>query len=219
MMEPVAPPRVALVTMCVAVLMLAAGCGEDEKSDVAASSTTRGPGTASTATSVPEKELTAKSPVRLDGIGPIVMEMTLAEATAAVGRRVAVVLGSLTSGDDTDLCGFATVEGGPDGLSFMVNRDAPSDEWRIVRLDVADDGTMATGGGIRVGSTEEEVKRVYAEDVKTEPHAYTGPEGHYMVVDLDGRRGMKLLFETDGTRVLTYRSGLESAVDSPEGCA
>lgn len=218
-MEPVAPPRYAIVAACVAALLLAAGCGEEEKGNDAAPTTTRAPVTASTTTSAPEKELTAKSPVRLDGIGPIVMEMSFAEATEAVGRRVAVDPDSLISGDGTDLCGFALVEGGPEGLGFMVNRDRPGDEWRIVRLDVTDDGTIATGGGIRVGSTEEQVRRVYGKEIKTQRHAYTGPQGHYMILDPDGVGGMKLLFETDGTKVLTYRSGLDSAVEAIEGCA
>lgn len=218
-MQAVARPRDPLIAACLAALLLVAGCGEDEKGDDAASTTTRAAATASTTSSTPEKELTAKSPVRLDGIGPVVMGMTLAEATAAVGRRVAVDPNSLIAGDDTDLCGSALVEGGPEGLSFMVNRDRPGGEWRIVRLDVSDGGTIATGGGIRVGSTEEDVRRVYGKDVRTEPHAYTGPKGHYMVLDVDGPGGMKLLFETDGTKVLTYRSGLEGAVEAIEGCA
>lgn len=212
-----------MAAACVVVLLLAAGCGDEGNGDDASSTTTRAPVTASTAattTSMPEeKELTAKSPVRLDGIGPVIMGMTLDEATAAVGRRVAVDQDSLISGDDTDLCGFAVVDGGPEELSFMVNRDRPRDEWRIVRLDVSDDGTIATVGGIRVGSTEEDVRRVYGNAIKTEPHAYTGPQGHYMILDGDGPGGMKLLFETDGTKVLTYRSGLEGAVDAIEGCA
>ncbi len=39
-----------------------------------------------------------------------------------------------------------------------------------------------------------------------------------MVLDVDGPGGMKLVFETDGKRVLTCRSGLQSAVEGIEGC-
>lgn len=212
-------PRNRLVVGCVAALILGASCGDDgDGSDgAAATTTTQAPAPSSTATTaVPEKELTATSRVRLDGIGPVTMRMTLAEATAAVGRRVAVDPDSLIN--DDDVCGFALVDGGPDGLGFMVNRDEPGDDWRIVRLDVSDVG-IATGGGVQVGSTEDEVKRAYGDKIKTEPHHYTAEEGgHYMTLDVDGPGGMKLLFETDGAKVVTYRSGLEGAVDEVEGC-
>jgi len=48
---------------------------------------------------------------------------------------------------------------------------------------------------------------------------YTGPEGHYLVLDADGEGGNMLLFETDGAKVLQFRSGDDSAVRAPEGCA
>lgn len=215
-----APPRRALVAVCVTLLVLSAGCSDDEENAPAAGTAAQESVTSSTTTATtPEKELTTRSRVRLDGIGPVTMLMTLAEATAAVGRTVAVDPESLINGDDTDTCGYAVVQGGPDGLGFMVNRDGRGDDWRIVRLDVSDGGTIATGGGIRIGSTEDEVDRVYGKQIRTEPHHYTAADGgHYMILDVDGREGMRLLFETDGTRVLTYRSGLESAVDAVEGC-
>lgn len=215
-----APSRGMLVTASmVALVVLWAGCGEDEKgTQPAATTTMEAPVTSTTTTTTIETELTARSPVRLDGIGPVTMSMTLAQASAAVGRPVAVDPDSLISGNDTDLCGFARVEGGPEGLGFMVNRETPRHDWRIVRVDVFDDGTIATAGGIHVGSTEDDVRRVYGDKIKTEAHPYTGPQGHYMVLDVDGPGGMKLVFETDGKRVLTYRSGLQSAVEGIEGC-
>lgn len=208
-----------MAAACAAVLLVA-GCAEDDDGDGgAATTTTQSSVPSSTTTATPERELTAASRVRLDGIGPVRMGMTLEEATAAVGRRVAVDPESLIGDDGTDLCGFAVVDGGPEGLAFMVNRDVPADAWRIVRLDVSDDGTIATGGGIRVGSTEDEVRRAYGDEIETEPHHHTAAEGgHYLVLDVDGPDGMKLLFETDGTKVLTYRSGLQSAVEAVEGC-
>lgn len=85
------PQRVALVAVCVAVLVrYAAGSEGEKENDRAAFTTTSPPVASSTTTTTLEKELTATSRVRLDGIGPVVMGMTLADATAAVGRRVAV---------------------------------------------------------------------------------------------------------------------------------
>ena len=63
------------------------------------------------------------------------------------------------------------------------------------------------------------MRSVYGDKIKTEPHYYTAAEGgHYMVLDVDGHAGPKLLFETDGVKVLTYRSGFQSAVEAVEGC-
>ena len=221
-----ASPTSASLTACVIVVVLAAGCGDGDGGDASAPDTTTTTGaaqsssTATTTTAVPEKDLTATSRVRLDGIGPIVMGMTLDEATAAVGRTVAVVPESFINDEDTDTCGFAAVEGGPEGMRFMVNRDRPGEEWTIVRLDVGGESSVSTGAGIKVGSSEDDVKRAYEQRIKTEPHQYTADEGgHYMILDVDGAGGMRLLFETDGEKVLTYRSGFEGAVDAPEGCA
>jgi hypothetical protein len=61
---------------------------------------------------------------------------------------------------------------------------------------------------------------VYGDELKVEPHAYTGPEGHYLVLDVDGEgTGLMLLFETDGRKVTQFRSGNDEAVRFIEGCA
>ncbi|MGI8808426.1 MAG: hypothetical protein ACR2KK_11380 [Acidimicrobiales bacterium] len=207
------------LALSMTLFALVSGCRGGDKGDPVAVTTTQVSTSTSTSTTAtgPQAELTAASRVRLDGIGPVVMLMTLAEASEAVGRTVAVVPESLINQDDTDSCGFADVQGGPDGLGFMVNRDGPADPWRIVRLDVS--GKTVTGAGVGVGSTEDELKAAYGDKIRTEPHHYTADEGgHYVILDVDGPGGMRLLFETDGTRVETYRSGLESAVDAVEGC-
>ncbi|HET7488118.1 MAG TPA: hypothetical protein VFJ85_09325 [Acidimicrobiales bacterium] len=205
-------------TICVLLLAAPAAC-RDSADTTAATTTSSVPASSTTSSSVP-KELTSASRVRLDGIGPVVMGMTLDQATAAVGRKVAVDPNSLIERDGTDTCGFADVEGGSRDLTFMVLRDTPDAPWRIARLDVDDDGTIATGGGAHVGSTEDEVRRIYGDKLRVERHAYSGDEGgHYLIVDTDGDGGTRLLFETDGHKVLTYRSGRQDAVDAIEGCA
>ena len=213
------------VTAGLAMLFVVGSCDGDGGDEAVPTSTATATMATTTTTTAPatsttlEKELTAASRVRLDGIGPIRVFMTLAEASAAVGRTVGVDPSSLIEEEDEALCGFAGLAGGPDGLSFMVNRDAPADDWLIVRVDITEPSRIATGGGIRIGATEDEVKKVYGERLRVEPHEYTGPVGHYLTLDVDGPGGMMLLFETDGTKVLRYRSGDEGAVRAPEGCA
>jgi hypothetical protein len=217
--------RIRIVVLA-GLLVGATACGDPAGpgGDTAgATSTTAAPETttstvAATTTTGVERELSEASRLRLDGIGPVKIGMTLEEASAAVGREVAVEENSLLAGEEST-CGFAKVEGGPAGLSFMVLRDGAGAEWRIYRVDVFDTSGIATSGGVRIGATEDEVKQVYGDQLKVEPHEYTGPEGHYLVLDVDGEGGSMLLFETDGTKVTQFRSGNDEPVRYVEGCA
>ncbi len=216
------------ITAVIASVLISAACGngDDQGSGAAGSTSTSTPATTGTTTPAPtsttattgERELSEDSRLRLDGIGPVKIGMTVAEATQAVGREVAVDPDSLFDAEST--CGFAGVSGGPEDLLFMVLRDDPKAEWKIYRVDVYQASGIATGGGIRIGATEDEVKQVYGDELKVEPHEYTGPVGHYLVLDVDGEgTGFMLLFETDGTKVTQFRSGNDEAVRAPEGCA
>lgn len=217
--------RIATITLT-GILAGATACGDaaGPGRDTAGSTSTTAAAETTTSTAAPtttttvERELSEASRLRLDGIGPVKIGMTLSEASAAVGREVEVKENSLLA-DEESACGFADVEDGPAGLSFMVLRDNPGAEWRIYRVDINETSRIATGGGVRIGATEDEVRQVYGAQLKTEPHEYTGPQGHYLVLDVDGEGGYMLLFETDGAKVLQFRSGNDAAVRAPEGCA
>jgi hypothetical protein len=143
--------------------------------------------------------------------------MTLAQATAAVGKPVT------TDPDSTfDGCSFAEVAGGPAGLTFMVERLKETDPWRIVRVDVTETSRIATVSGVRIGATEAEVKQTYSGPGKTgkievQQHEYV-EAGHYITYDVDGPAGHLLLFETDGTVVNRFRSGEQGPASYVEGC-
>ena len=90
------------------------------------------------------------------------------------------------------------------------------------RANVEEGSAIATVSGIHVGATEAEVKAVYSGrggSYTVQPHPYTGPEGHYLVYDADGKGGKPLIFETDGKKVTSFRAGEENAVQAIEGCA
>lgn len=190
-------------------------CGEEGNEPAAApsSTTTAAPTTTTTAAGLSEA-----SPLRLDGIGPIKVGMSLAQATAAVGKPVEVNPDYVL-----DNCAYARVQGGPEGLSFMVLRDNAADPWRIVRVNVNDNPRLATLAGVRIGATEADVKSTYSGPGETGTIAVTGHEyvegGHYITYDVDGPQGLLLLFETDGTKVTEFRSGQQDPVGYPEGCA
>ncbi len=140
-------------------------CSDDKKSSSASSSSSSSTAQAgvetTTTTTAPTTTTTAPglsetSPLGFDGIGPIKIGMTLAQASAAVGKPV-----ELDPNYILDDCASAEVKGGPEGLAFMVLRDEASAPWKIFRANVHE-GAIATVSGIRVGATEAEVKAAYS---------------------------------------------------------
>jgi hypothetical protein len=226
------PRGAALVVAGLTGLGLA-GCGGSETSPkrstlptsvppvTAPAETVTVPRETTTATSLTSGPVTEDSRLRFDGIGPIKVGMTLAEASTAAGRPVRVDPRSQI--DPADACAFAAVDGGPPGLQFMVGRPRATDPWRIARVDIAGTSRIATVSGIRIGATEDDVKRIYTGPGRTgtltiEPHTYV-EQGHYLNYDVDGPAGDLLLFETDGIHVTQFRSGEQTAVQAVEGCA
>ncbi|MEP6572789.1 MAG: hypothetical protein ABJD11_08835 [Gemmatimonadota bacterium] len=111
-------------------------------------------------------------------------------------------------------CGFARIISDPVGLRFMI------EDGRIVRVDVDSTG-IRTASGAEVGMTEEQIKAMYPGRITTQPHKYTGPEGHYLVytpVD-SADQNYRVIFETDGKVVTTFRAGIRPAVEYVEGCS
>jgi hypothetical protein len=135
-------------------------------------------------------------------IGPVVIGMTLAQAEAAAEQDLK------QEGDDLGGCVYYAPRSGQPDVSFMVI------DGVVSRIDV-DSGTTSTNRDIGIGSTEAEVKRSYPTAVVSK-HPYT--DGHYLrVLDEDGKHAT--LFETDGHKVTSFRSGYANAVDQIEGCA
>lgn len=158
--------------------------------------------------------LTDASHLELNRIGPIVVGMTLDEASAAHGKPVAIDPRTTRAPGWKRGCGHALAQGGPEGLRFMVMNGS------IVRIEVGG-GPVATREGITTGSPVQDALAAYAGRIRVEPHTYTARTGgQYLIVDQtsDGNP-MSMLFETDGSRVTQFRSGQTNAVMAPEGCS
>ena len=195
-----------------------ASLASSSSSPMASSSAPSTPSTTGTTVASTIPGLTEASGLRFDGIGPVRIGMTLAEASAALNRPV-----SAGPRDLNELCTYAKVDGLPAGLAFMLGRDNASDPWTIVRTDVEDNSTIATLSGIRIGATEDQVKHTYSGPghtgrLEVEPHEYI-KGGHYISYDADGPAGNVMLFETDDQKVVAIRSGQQKAVGYVEGCA
>jgi hypothetical protein len=159
----------------------------------------------------PER-LSESSRLRLDGIGPVVVGMTLDEASAAAGMPVRMIPNSNLAG--AGRCAYARPEGGPEGLSFMTL------DGRIVRVDVVN-SRIRTLPGVGTGSTESELQATYPGRLRVEPNPYTGHLGGRDIVYVadEASAHLSLLFQADGGRVTSFRSGLLGAVMAPEGCS
>ncbi len=139
-------------------------------------------------------------------IGPVRAGMTLAQANAALG-------GTLNVPSRLDECDFVRPKTTPRDVMFMVEKG------RISRVDVVRASTIATTAGARIGDTEARIMSLYPGRVATQPHKYT--DGRYLVVTPanPADSAFRIVFETDGTRVLRYRSGIRPAVEYVEGCS
>jgi hypothetical protein len=145
--------------------------------------------------------------VALRSIGPVEFGMSVTEAQAAL-RSQLVEDGERIS----DECYYVVPANGPDGVAFMVENGL------IARVDVSTP-RVRTSSGAGIGDSEAEIRQVYAGRIRVDPHEYE-PGGHYLVfVPRDNEdRQFRLVFETDGQRVLHFRAGLYPAAEYVEGC-
>lgn len=205
-------PRIALLVCGLAVAACSSGGTSDAVRPPAptiSSTATSNPTDRGTVEAREDSPLTSTSRLRLDGIGPVRIGMTTTEASRASGKPIRV---DPASSPHPSSCAFATVEGGPH-IAFMVISD------RIQRVDVGPESSVRTVSGVGIGDSEGEVQRIYGDRTRVKPHPYN-EEGRYLIYDSDepSQHGLLLIFETDGTRVTSFRAGERGAVEAPEGC-
>jgi hypothetical protein len=92
-------------------------------------------------------------------------------------------------------------------------------DGRIARLDVRQQGTVKTAEGAGIGDTEERIHALYPGRVEVQPHKYV--DGHYLIVtpEAPADSQYRMIFETDGRRVTSYRTGRLPEVRWIEGCS
>ncbi len=161
-------------------------------------------------------------PVDFTGIAPVRVGMSTAQADAVT--RLHFLLSEFNEGcgelrpspgmgdasEDDYLPGASMMLVGPPGADLR-------SQGRIARVDVYRRG-YETVAGVGIGSTEAEVKRAYEPFVRVTPHAYT--DGHYLIASSPqpSLSGYRIVFETDGERVTSYRAGRLPEVEYIEGC-
>jgi hypothetical protein len=162
--------------------------------------------------------------VRSDSTANATSADSLAWAVDAhgIGRvRVGATLASLSkllheplhaSYSYNETCDYVRPRALPVGVKLMVTGDT------VVRIDV-DSGTTTTTNGAGIGMAEARVLTIYRGRVSVQPHPYTGPVGHYLIVSARNDTIYRMIFETDGKIVKRYRGGRRPEVDFKEGCS
>ena len=229
---------IAALTMALASQVIAGMEPTDDRTDLAAidASTTTVATTVppeTTTTAVPRPPITG--PVRLEatarfdapGVGPVEAGMTVNEAEQAAGRRFTV------TGHAPDARCYVAEPEGVLGLRFTVQGPvADPYEGRIVRAE-ATDSTWSTVSGARVGTSVEEVRRLYGRRLvgpSTTTTSTTRPASRattttvlpatLLTVGLrEGGRDYAVGFRTSERQVVTeIRSGDAAAVKDLAGC-
>ena len=142
--------------------------------------------------------------VHFNSTGPIKIGMSLSQLNAALHEEF-----SMPEDEDGKACFYAEPTK-RHGIAIMV------EEGYVTRVDVSQPG-ISTAQGIRIGDSEARAKQVYGDKLKVKPHAYDGPEGHYLtVLSSNGLYGIR--FETDGKKISSFYAGKTAAIAYIEGC-
>jgi hypothetical protein len=150
------------------------------------------------------ERLAPTQPVSFEGVGPVRVGMSLEELRRELGEV------ELDDKSGEMSCNFAHLPGLRWGILWMLI------EGRVARTDVDERG-FATVSGARVGDSEARVLSLYEGRVVVGPHPYD-EKGHYLIVESRDGRSL-LIFETDGSRVTSYRIGRSPEAGFIEGCS
>ncbi len=144
--------------------------------------------------------LPSSAQLTTSGLGPIKIGMTVAQVEQAGKREL-----TFEGGDVNAPCATA---------SLGTNLFGLFSKGRIARIYVRS-RTYRTRTNIRVGDTQRKVLASYGPSLKQSPHKYIRG-GFYLKLTVGNRR---LVFETDGRRVIEMSSGRKPEIDYVEGCA
>lgn len=157
-----------------------------------------GSGAIAPSTTAPSADrLNAESPLRFDGIGPIAIGMTEAQAWQAAG--VAMRASEFGS------CGALQPESEPPGVTFVLSG---GDRINVITVG---SGAITTDRGVRIGSPQAAVLAAYPGAEVRNPD-----EPRHWVFARSGTFAM--VFEIENGAVVAYRTGAREVVEQDEIC-
>ena len=156
-----------------------------------------------------QAQLTERSKLAINGIGPIRVGMTVDEASQAAGVRLV----KSYAPPNEEFCSYFKLQGQPQGINFMVTKS------RIVRVDISNQ-QITTIKGIKVGDTEEQIIKAYPRQIRIIKNPLGGRGNNLIFVPQDkGDSQYRLIFETKNNRVTSFRSGQLPQIEYIEGCS
>lgn len=157
-----------------------------------------------------QAKLTNQSKVFINGIGPIRMGMTVAQASQAAATRLVSLNNAAINNKG---CFYVKPQGEPNDVEFMLT------DGSISRVEVLRNSRVTTRIGARIGDTEARIKSLYPGQIQVTQHKYV-PGWHYLTfVPRDSfDRNYRLVFETNGNRVIQFRAGKLPEVEYVERC-
>ena len=154
-----------------------------------------------------------------DGLGPLHIGMTQAQAEAVLQTRV-----TTRSPDDSDstVCEEGEIDGYRGLCVLLENRrltriDIFAEHQRRDRRDRFDLTRIRTSHGLHLGSTEQDVRAVYGRRLKTATRPYVDEPSHELTV-IDARTGRGMVFQTDEHGVIDDIRAGAKAIGYMEGC-
>ncbi|TVQ10925.1 MAG: hypothetical protein EA368_06495 [Leptolyngbya sp. DLM2.Bin27] len=147
------------------------------------------------------------SPLKTTGIGPIRIGMDL-DALRATGLTP-VVIDEASNGE----CRYYRIQDHGDPLGVMAIND------KVLRVDVWPGSFTTTRSGIRIGSTERDLVRVYGQQLEATSNPVTLGKTVVFTPKDPGEDMFRLVFETDDQgQVTQFRAGQFPSVTWAEGC-
>jgi hypothetical protein len=140
--------------------------------------------------------------------------MTVVEAERAAGRQL------VPWGERLPGCYHLVPKGWPrvrdgalrtDPVLFMVTAG------KLTRVDVMA-GSVATSAGIRIGSTEQQVRQAYPGMITVSRNLYGTRQLTFTPADSIGSDA-RIVFDINGGKVTTFHAGKLPEVNFSEGCA
>lgn len=151
-----------------------------------------------------------KGRVGLLGVGLMQFGMPVSQAVRILG--VTLIEDRATSGDP-DICYFIHPNGKSEPISFLVRED------KVVRVDVSS-SKVKTVSGLGVGSLEKDLLKRWPKQLQRRKHPVDPKRRYLEFVPLaKHEKNYRMIFETDGTRVIRFRVGLLPGVANSDGCS
>lgn len=143
------------------------------------------------------------------GLGPIKIGMTVDQAEKAAQKKF--LLEPVDGQYRTEACRFATLKNGPKEVFLMLNHRT------IVRIDVKNP-EIKTTQGFHLGSNADTVKTLNKGKIEAYPNKYEADK-ETVVVTPKEKSNLRLVFDTDGKKILYMRAGKTPEVEYVEGCS